>query len=75
LLDGGKLVRYGAKSLPYGGWYAMPRNYSTADWSSEIPEVSRFAAAERHSPGDKDGMLAAETIFDALKQATLHRKR
>src|SRR6266581_2118665 len=27
LLDGGKLVRYGAKSLPYGGWYAMPRNY------------------------------------------------
>ena len=27
ILDGGKLVRYGAKSLPYGGWYAMPRNY------------------------------------------------
>src|SRR5260221_11392457 len=27
LLEGGKLVRYGAKSLPYGGWYAMPRNY------------------------------------------------
>ena len=27
LLDGGKLVRYGAKSLPYGGWYATPRNY------------------------------------------------
>src|SRR6202162_521326 len=27
ILDGGKLVRYGAKSLPYGGWYALPRNY------------------------------------------------
>src|SRR5262252_5159370 len=27
ILEGGKLVRYGAKSLPYGGWYAMPRNF------------------------------------------------
>ena len=22
LLEGGKMMRYGAKSLPYGGWYA-----------------------------------------------------
>src|ERR1700741_214130 len=27
ILDGGKLLRYGAKTLPYGGWYAMPRIY------------------------------------------------
>ena len=26
-LDGGKLVRYGAKTVPYGGWYSMPRNF------------------------------------------------
>src|SRR5437660_10753868 len=25
LLEGGKMVRYGAKTLPYGGWYAIPR--------------------------------------------------
>jgi electron-transferring-flavoprotein dehydrogenase len=25
LLEGGKMVRYGAKSLPYGGWLTMPR--------------------------------------------------
>jgi electron-transferring-flavoprotein dehydrogenase len=24
LLDGGKMIRYGAKSLPYGGWWAVP---------------------------------------------------
>ena len=27
ILEGGKLVRYGAKTLPIGGWYSMPRNY------------------------------------------------
>src|SRR6204780_6012063 len=24
LLEGGKMIRYGAKSLPYGGWLTMP---------------------------------------------------
>ena len=24
LLEGGKMVRYGAKSMPYGGWWAIP---------------------------------------------------
>src|SRR5207248_6792712 len=24
LLEGGKMIRYGAKSLPYGGWWAIP---------------------------------------------------
>src|SRR5581483_6161158 len=24
LLEGGRLIRYGAKSLPYGGWYSIP---------------------------------------------------
>ena len=24
LLEGGKMIRYGAKSMPYGGWWAVP---------------------------------------------------
>ena len=24
LLEGGKMIRYGAKSMPYGGWWALP---------------------------------------------------
>src|SRR6202041_549287 len=27
ILEGGKLIRYGAKTVPYGGWYSMPRSY------------------------------------------------
>ena len=27
ILEGGKLVRYGAKTIPAGGWYSMPRPY------------------------------------------------
>lgn len=27
ILDGGELIRYGAKALPEGGWYSMPRVY------------------------------------------------
>src|SRR5438552_11295247 len=24
LLEGGKMIRYGAKAMPYGGWWAIP---------------------------------------------------
>jgi len=50
ILEGGKLVRYGAKSLPYGGWYAMPRNY--VDGGLIIGDSGSFLdsqAAEGHS--------------------------
>jgi electron-transferring-flavoprotein dehydrogenase len=68
LLDGGKLVRYGAKSLPYGGWYAMPRNY--VDGGLIIGDSGSFLDSQRLKGihlAMKSGMLAAETIFDALK--------
>ena len=46
LLEGGKLVRYGAKSLPYGGWYAMPRNYVDGGLDcGRFRQLSGFAAA------------------------------
>src|SRR5256885_9650971 len=68
LLDGGQLVRYGAKSLPYGGWYAMPRNY--LDGGLIIGDSGSFLDSQRLKGihlAMKSGMLAAETIFDALK--------
>jgi electron-transferring-flavoprotein dehydrogenase len=68
LLDGGKLVRYGAKSLPYGGWYAMPRNY--VDGGLIIGDSGSFLDSQRLKGihlAMKSGMLAAEAIFDALK--------
>src|SRR5262249_18614343 len=68
ILEGGKLVRYGAKSLPYGGWYAMPRNI--VDGALIIGDSGSFLDSQRLKGihlAIKSGMLAAETIFEALK--------
>ena len=68
ILDGGKLVRYGAKSLPAGGWYSMPRNY--VDGGLIIGDSGSFLDSQRLKGihmAIKSGMLAAETIFEALK--------
>jgi electron-transferring-flavoprotein dehydrogenase len=68
LLEGGRLVRYGAKSLPYGGWYAMPRNYF--DGGLIIGDSGGFLDSQKLKGihlAIKSGMLAAETTFEALK--------
>ena len=75
LLDGGKLVRYGAKSLPYGGWYAMPRTY--VDGGLIIGDSGSFLDSQRLKGihlAMKSGMLAAETIFEALKSGDTSAK-
>ncbi|HTX16292.1 MAG TPA: NAD(P)/FAD-dependent oxidoreductase, partial [Candidatus Baltobacteraceae bacterium] len=67
ILDGGKLVRYGAKTVPYGGWYSQPRNY--VDGGLIIGDSASLLNSQRlkgiHT-AIKSGMLAAETIYDAL---------
>ena len=67
LLKGGKLVRYGAKAMPVGGWYTMPQ--LTADGVMIIGDSAGMLNGERlkgiHT-AIKAGMLAAETILDAL---------
>jgi len=69
ILEGGQLVRYGAKSLPYGGWYAMPRNYF--DGGLIVGDSGSFLDSQRLKGvhlAMKSGMLAAETIFEALQK-------
>ena len=69
LLHGGKMIRYGAKSLPYGGWKAIPR-YSGNGWMI-AGDSAGFLNSERLKGihlAIKSGMLAAETAFDALKK-------
>ena len=67
ILEGGKLVRYGAKTLPYGGWYAMPRNSVRgaliAGDSASLLNSQRLKGIHT---AIKSGMLAAETIYEAL---------
>jgi electron-transferring-flavoprotein dehydrogenase len=67
VLDGGKLVRYGAKTVPYGGWYSMPRTYVDggliAGDSASLLNSQRLKGIHT---AIKSGMLAAETIYEAL---------
>jgi electron-transferring-flavoprotein dehydrogenase len=75
ILEGGKLVRYGAKTIPAGGWYSMPRNY--VDGGLIIGDSGSFLDAQRLKGihmAIKSGMLAAETIFDALKSGDTSAK-
>jgi electron-transferring-flavoprotein dehydrogenase len=67
ILEGGKLVRYGAKTVPYGGWYSMPRNHVDggliAGDSASLLNSQRLKGIHT---AIKSGMLAAETIYEAL---------
>jgi electron-transferring-flavoprotein dehydrogenase len=67
ILEGGSLVRFGAKTLPYGGWYSMPRSY--ADGALIVGDSASLVNSQRLKGihiAIKSGMLAAETIYEAL---------
>jgi electron-transferring-flavoprotein dehydrogenase len=75
ILEGGKLVRYGAKTIPAGGWYSMPRNY--VDGGLIIGDSGSFLDSQRLKGihmAMKSGMLAAETILEALKSGDTSAK-
>ena len=67
LLEGGKMMRYGAKTIAAGGYFTMPRMY--ADGVLLAGDCAGFLNAQRlkgiHS-AIKSGMLAAEVIYEAL---------
>ena len=68
ILQGGKLVRYGAKTIPAGGWYSMPRTY--VDGGLIIGDSAGFLDSQKLKGihlAIKSGLLAAETILEALR--------
>ncbi|HZD31945.1 MAG TPA: electron transfer flavoprotein-ubiquinone oxidoreductase [Candidatus Angelobacter sp.] len=67
LLEGGKMVRYGAKSLPYGGWWCVPP--VAGDGWMLLGDSAGFLNSQRLKGihlAIKSGMLAAETAYDAM---------
>src|SRR5260370_21813370 len=67
LLEGGKMIRCGAKSLPYGGWYSLPP-LAGEGWMV-VGDSAGFVNSQRLKGihlAIKSGMLAAETAFSAL---------
>ncbi|MCS6873063.1 MAG: electron transfer flavoprotein-ubiquinone oxidoreductase [Pyrinomonadaceae bacterium] len=67
ILQGGKLIKYGAKTINAGGWHTMPQLY--ADGVLLVGDTASFLNSQRlkgiHT-AMKSGMLAAETILEAL---------
>src|SRR6266568_4324119 len=61
LLEGGKMIRYGAKSMPYGGWWAVPPVAGNG-WMI-LGDSAGFLNSQRLKGihlAIKSGMLAAE---------------
>jgi len=68
LLAGGKMAYYGAKALPEGGWWAMPK--LGGDGFALLGDSGGFLNGARLKGihlAMKSGMLAAEAIFDAVR--------
>src|SRR5471032_2301669 len=61
------MIRYGAKSLPYGGWWSIPPVAGNG-WMI-LGDSASFLNSQRLKGihlAIKSGMLAAETAYDAM---------
>jgi electron-transferring-flavoprotein dehydrogenase len=69
IIEGGEMLHYGAKTIPEGGYYAMPRLYhdnllivgDSAGFLNSIRLKGIHLAIE-------SGMMAAETILEAVQK-------
>ncbi len=69
LFEGAELVRYGAKAIPMGGITSMPKLYT--DGAMLVGDSAGFCNAEKLAGvhmAIKSGMMAAETIVEAVQQ-------
>ena len=69
MLKGGEIRSYGAKTIPEGGWYAVPRTHG--DGFLIIGDSAGFLDMQRLKGihlAMKTGMLAAETAWEALQK-------
>ncbi|HEX3102529.1 MAG TPA: electron transfer flavoprotein-ubiquinone oxidoreductase, partial [Pyrinomonadaceae bacterium] len=75
ILAGGKLIKYGAKTINAGGYYTMPKLYS--DGVLLVGDSASFLNGQRikgiHT-AMKSGMLAAETIVGAFEHEDFSSK-
>ena len=68
LLDGGRMLRYGAKALPEGGWNTIPQPYM--DGALIAGDAGGFLNSMRLKGihlAMRTGMLAAESAFEAIR--------
>jgi electron-transferring-flavoprotein dehydrogenase len=68
MLEGGQLIRYGAKALPEGGWYTIPKTYAAG--ALIAGDAAGFMNSMRLKGihlAMRTGMFAAETAFEAIR--------
>jgi electron-transferring-flavoprotein dehydrogenase len=76
LLQGGQMIRYGAKALPEGGWHTVPKVY--ADGVLIAGDAGGFLNSLRLKGihlAMRTGMLAAESAFDAVRAGDFSARR
>ena len=76
LLEGGRLVKYGAKTIPEGGYFSMPR--LVTDGAVILGDSAGLLNAQRLKGihlAIKSGMLAADAIFDAFAARDFSQQR
>ncbi|MBN1687574.1 MAG: electron transfer flavoprotein-ubiquinone oxidoreductase [Candidatus Omnitrophica bacterium] len=69
ILEKGKMLRYGAKTIPEGGYFAMPKFY--LDHAMIVGDSAGFLSMPSLKGvhlGMESGMLAADSAFEALKK-------
>jgi electron-transferring-flavoprotein dehydrogenase len=68
ILEGGEVQRYGAKTIPEGGWFSIPRPYMPGAMlvgdSAGFMNMTRLKGIHLSM---KSGMLAGETTFEILR--------
>lgn len=69
MVKGGKVLAYGGKTLPAGGWYSMPKLYGDGFMvcgdSASMIDVQKLKGIHLAM---KSGMLAADVALDAIKK-------
>jgi electron-transferring-flavoprotein dehydrogenase len=67
MIKGGRVISYGGKTLPAGGWYSMPKLYHdgmlVCGDSASMVNVKKLKGIHLAM---KSGMLAAETLLEAI---------
>src|SRR3954451_11276380 len=70
MLEGGKRVAWGAKTIPSGGYYAMPRSLSVPGMviAGDAASMVNIPTLKGVHYAIRAGMVAADAIVDALKR-------
>ena len=75
LIEGGEVVAYGAKTLPEGGYYSIPR--LVADGAVIVGDSAGLTSVKKLKGlhyAIKSGMLAAEAIFQAAEEQDFSKR-